>query len=76
MKIDNRILLPFVAPFALLCVARLMWLVAGLQWQSPERVVMVALVLGWIFGLVAAMVAFINGTSLGHITIGKREGGE
>lgn len=56
MTIDLKWFLPFVIPFMLLLPSRLLWFVAGAEWNTPEKVAAVCLVLGSIIGLLAVFI--------------------
>lgn len=71
MKIDNRIFLPFAGPFVFLGFLRLLWWVAGANWD-PNIAAPFAMASGVIGGVLAAGLLFECGISLGHTTIGKR----
>jgi uncharacterized membrane protein len=75
MYIDNRIFIPFVMPFAVLLLIKLVFWAAGAS-SDPETVAGVSLVFGGIIGCTVMVVLFEERISLGGFYIGKRGGGE
>ena len=76
MKIDNRILLPFVMPFVLLGLFRVVWFVAGAAWTQPEVAAAFSLTIGSLLGGVFAGVLHEDGVTIGHITLWRSKGGD
>ena len=70
MKIDLRILVPFVMPFAIALTARLLWFVAGAHWDSSAiPLSVISLILGVVGGLILSGILFDNEIEIGHITL-------
>jgi len=69
MKIDNRLLLPFVMPFVLLGFIRFFWLVAGGDWSFNGLAALTILTSGALVGIVCMIAAFEDGVSLGQIKL-------
>lgn len=54
MKIDLKWGLPFVMPFVLLMMVRLVWVAAGAEWSDPEGAAFCTIVSGFVVGVCAA----------------------
>lgn len=72
MKIDNRILLPFVCPFALLIVARTYWLISGATWDA-ELGGPLCFVVGGLVGTISSFVLWVTEQKIGHTVIGWKK---
>jgi hypothetical protein len=71
IRIDNRVLLPFIGPFVLLGLSRLLWWAAGADWTEPEVAAFLSLMVGAAIGVVCAAALWEAKISIGHITIGR-----
>ena len=70
MRIDNRLFVPLASPFVMLTVLRLLWLLAGAEWDADAAAVASA-----VFGLIVGgcIMGFLFGEEieLGFIQIGR-----
>ena len=73
MKIDSRVLIPFVGPFVILGMIRLLCWLAGAEWSDPGLAVAMSLFIGGMGGTSIMAAMFIGETPIGSITIGKGE---
>ena len=71
--VDNRALIPFALPFALLAMARLLWLVAGAEWSDPSMAAGVCAMVGGMLGLPISIALFAEGIRIGGFWIGGRK---
>ena len=71
MKIDNRFLLPFVMPFVVLGMLRILWWVAGSDWSDPGLAAVSSMVVGTMAGTGTMAFLFAEEIEIGHITLGK-----
>ena len=71
--IDNRVLIPFVLPFVLLAMVRLLWFVAGAEWSAPDVAAGLCSFVGIVVGAAVTAVLFADGTEIGGFWIGRRK---
>jgi hypothetical protein len=72
IRIDNRLILPFVTPFLFL------FLIQALCWfaeatPNPNLIVVISFMLGVFIGALGSLMCFDFEIDLGHITIGKKK---
>lgn len=72
MKIDIRIFIPFVTPFAMLILLRLMFWVAGAAWTMAAEAAIACTVFGLLFGCFIFAVLLEEKIEIGHFYIGKK----
>ena len=62
MRIDNRLFVPLAAPFVMLATLRLLWLLAGAEWDADAAAVASA-----VFGLIigGCLMGFLFGEEIG-----------
>ena len=71
MKIDNRILLPILGPFAVIGLTRMVFWVAGGSWSEPEFAAIMSILFGCSGGFGVMAYLFDCKISIGSFTIGK-----
>lgn len=72
MTIDLKWLLPVVAPFAILGLARAVWFAAGAEWSDPTIAAAMSLIAGLLCG--GAVVASLSDRNIRWpLRIGRRD---
>lgn len=71
MKIDTRLLLPFIMPLVFLGFLRVMFWLAGSEWSQPGIAALSSFVFGGAIGIGLANVLFEYDIKLPSIRVGK-----
>jgi hypothetical protein len=53
MRLTLKLLPPFVLPFIILGMMRLLWLAAGAEWSRPQEAALMSLLIGGVIGAAA-----------------------
>lgn len=72
MYIDNRVLMPFAMPFAILGLARALWAASGLAWNPDPFAIALLLVFSITAGAIISMLLWAEEKKIGGFWIGRK----